>query len=114
MTNANQTSTQKDSWTEQIEVAAGQLYEQVKQLLNDGNVRRLVIRRENDAILLDVPLAAGAIGLGISLLILPHILAIVAVSALIAKFRVEVTREEAPVNEQDVQQIQIEEPTEEK
>ena len=108
----NGSSTKQSVWTDQIEVAAGHLYERVKQLLSDGSVRRLIVRRPNDAIILEVPLTAGAAGIGIGLLILPQILAIAAVAALFAKFKLEIVRVEAEAAEEDVQYIKVEQPEE--
>ena len=45
--------------TEQIEIAASELVERTKELINEGNVRRLIIRNRDDEVLLEVPLTAG-------------------------------------------------------
>lgn len=62
-----ETGTQKGTWTEEFEVEAGKLVESVKGLIQEGNVRRIIIRKQNDEVLLDLPLyfsvAAGALAL---------------------------------------------------
>lgn len=37
------------TWTEEIEVAANELVDRVKELVQEGNVRRLIIRTPDDA-----------------------------------------------------------------
>ena len=54
------------TWTEEIEINAGELVDRVKKLIEEGNVRRLIIRKPNDEILLEVPLTAGvAVGVAV-------------------------------------------------
>ena len=47
------------TWSEEVVVAGNQLVERVKQLIADGNVRRLIIRKPNGESLLEIPLTAG-------------------------------------------------------
>ncbi len=80
------------TWTETIEITGGELVDRVKNLINEGNVRRLIIRRPDDSVLLEVPLTAGAaVGAAVTLL-LPILAALGALAALLAKIKVEVVR----------------------
>ncbi len=45
--------------TEQIEIAASELVGRTKELIEEGNVRRLIIHNQDDEVLLDVALTAG-------------------------------------------------------
>jgi hypothetical protein len=45
--------------TEQIEIAASELVGKTKELIEEGNVRRLIIRNQDDEVLLELPLTAG-------------------------------------------------------
>jgi hypothetical protein len=47
------------AWTEQIEIAGSELVDRTKELIEEGNVRRLIIRNPDDEKLLEVPLTAG-------------------------------------------------------
>lgn len=79
-------------WTEEFEIDAGQLVARVKELIKEGNVRRLIIRKPNDEILLEVPLTAGvAVGSAVTLLN-PVLAALGAMAALLAKVKIQVVR----------------------
>jgi len=49
----------KGSWAEEIEVKAAELVEKVKELIQEGNIRRLIIRNAENQILVEIPLTAG-------------------------------------------------------
>lgn len=80
------------TWTEEIIVAGGDLVEQVKKLVEQGNVRRLIIKKPGGDVLLEVPLTAGAVVGGTLVLLTPVLAAIGALAALLAEVRVEVVR----------------------
>ncbi len=82
----------RNSITERVSVAGGELVEFVKGLIADGNVRRLVIRRPSGEALIEVPLTAGVAVGGALTLLAPVIAAIGAMAALLAKFEVDVER----------------------
>ena len=44
---------------EEIQVMGSDLVERVKQLIREGNVRRLIIRNQNDDVILEIPLNTG-------------------------------------------------------
>lgn len=84
------------TWTEEIIVAGGDLVEQVKKLVEQGNVRRLIIKKPGGDVLLEVPLTAGAVVGGTLVLLAPVLAAIGALAALLAEVRVEVVRTGEP------------------
>ena len=49
------------TWTEQIEIAGSELVDRTKELIAQGNVRRLIIRTSDDEKLLEVPLTTGVV-----------------------------------------------------
>jgi hypothetical protein len=49
------------TWTEQIEIAGSELVDRTKELIAQGNVRRLIIRNQDDEKLLEVPLTTGVV-----------------------------------------------------
>jgi hypothetical protein len=49
------------TFTEQIEIAASDLVDRTKELIEEGNVRRIIIRNEEDEVLLEVPLTARVV-----------------------------------------------------
>jgi hypothetical protein len=55
-------------YIEEIELAVDGLNERIKELVREGNVRRLIIRKENGDKLLEIPLTAGVAAGGLLLL----------------------------------------------
>ncbi len=83
------------SWVEEIEMASDQLVSRVKELMAEGNVRRLIIRKPDGDVMLEVPLTAGVAVGGVFTIIAPVLAAIGALAALIARVKVEVIREDS-------------------
>jgi hypothetical protein len=86
------------TWTEQIEVAGSQLLGRVKELVAEGNVRRLIIRTSDDKVLIEVPLTAGVAVGGALTILAPVLAAIGAIAGLLANVKVEVVRTDGPSN----------------
>ena len=74
---------------EEIRVSASQLKAKLKQLIREGNVRRVVLRNAQGRTLLDMPLAAGIAGA----VLLPFWVAVGAVVALATDFTILVERD---------------------
>jgi hypothetical protein len=85
---------EEHTWVEEIEMASDQLVSRVKELIAEGNVRRLVIRKPDGDVLMEVPLTAGVAVGGVFTIIAPVLAAIGALAALIARVKVEVVRVE--------------------
>jgi len=80
------------TWSEEIEIAGSELVERVKQLIAEGNVRRLIIRSPGDRLILEIPLTAGAVVGGVLTISNPVLAALGAMAALIARVQVEIVR----------------------
>ncbi|MDA0769121.1 MAG: DUF4342 domain-containing protein [Chloroflexi bacterium] len=80
------------TWTETIEIAGGELVDRVKGLVEEGNVRRLIIKNQDDKTLLEIPLTASvAVGTALTLLS-PVLAALGALAALLVNIKVEIVR----------------------
>jgi hypothetical protein len=90
----DQDNGKKKTVTEELEIAGGQLVEKVKELVKQGNARRLIIRTNTGRVLLDTPLTVGA-GLGGALALVGGLplAAVAAIAAAFARVRVEIIRE---------------------
>jgi phage-related minor tail protein len=86
------TSKQENTWIEEIEIAGGELVGRIKELIAEGNVRRLIIKKTDGDLLLEVPLTAGVAVGGVFTIVAPVLAAIGAMAALLAKVKVEVVR----------------------
>lgn len=89
---------------EQFEVAGNQLVDRVKGLIDEGNVRRLIIRNQDGRTLLEIPLTAGVAVGGAVLWLNPVLAGLGAIAALLARVTIEIVREEPDTIVQDVKQ----------
>jgi hypothetical protein len=80
------------TFTEQIEIAASDLVDRTKELIEEGNVRRLIIRNEEDEVLMEVPLTAGVVVGGAVTIVAPVLAALGALAALLTHVKIEVVR----------------------
>ena len=81
---------QERTWSEEVVVAGHQLVERVKQLVADGNVRRLIIRKPSGESLMEIPLTAGVAVGGVFTIMAPILAALGALAALLAEVKIEV------------------------
>ena len=89
----------KSSWkafTEEIEVSGQHLVEEIRRLIAEGNVRKLVVKTDDGSVLLTLPLTAGAVAGGILTLGAPWVAVLAAVAGVVAKVRIEISRDGPP------------------
>jgi len=83
----------KRTFTEEIEVLGDQLVQQVKDLLEEGNVRQLRIRASDGDIVLETPLTFGVVAGGAVALAAPWLAILGAIAAFVTHVQIEVVRE---------------------
>jgi hypothetical protein len=76
------------TWWETIKVEGGELLERVKDLIREGNVRRIVIR-QGDRSVAEFPLTVGVVGTVAA----PMLAAVGAIAALLTNCSIQVLRE---------------------
>lgn len=76
--------------TEEFSVSSDDLVKKVKGLLHEGNVTRIVVRDEQNKILLELPATAGLIGAVLA----PWLAALGAMAALVSQCKISVERRE--------------------
>lgn len=79
-------------WKEEILVGGSKLVERIKELVAEGNVRKLIIRKPGGDSLLEIPLTVGVAVGGAFTIIAPVLAAIGVLAALIKNFKLEVIR----------------------
>lgn len=77
--------------TEEFTVNGEELLAKVKSLINEGNIRRIIIKDEADKTLVELPLTIGVIGAVLA----PMLAAVGAIAALVTKCTIVVERREA-------------------
>jgi hypothetical protein len=96
----NDNTEKKDrTWVEHLEVAGSELVDHVKQLIEEGNVRRVIIRKESGEILMEIPLTGTVVGVGVVTIFAPVLVALGAMAALLARVKIEVIRTDEKGNE---------------
>jgi len=80
------------TWVEEIEIAGSELVDRVKELIAEGNVRRLIIRKPDGDLLLEVPLTTGVAVGSVVTIFAPVLVALGAMAALLAKVKVQIVR----------------------
>lgn len=83
----------KRTIVEEIEVAGNQLVERVKELAQEGSVRRMKIIADDGDVFLETPLNIGLAVGGVVVLAAPWLAILGAIAALVTKVRIEVERE---------------------
>ena len=66
---------------EEFRVSGGELVEKIKEIIKEGNARKIIIKNENGESVAEFPLTVGAIGA----LIAPILAAVGAIAALLTK-----------------------------
>lgn len=79
----------KRTWWETTKVQGGELLDKVRQLVHEGNVRRIVIK-QGDRNIAEFPLTAGVVGVVFA----PVLAAVGALAALVTECSIAVEREE--------------------
>jgi len=77
-----------DSFTEEFKVSGEAVVSKIKELVREGNVRRIIIKNEEGSTLIEIPLTIGVIGT----VLLPVWAAIGAIAALAANLTIAVER----------------------
>ncbi len=78
--------------TQSMQVQGKDLAERVKELIHEGNVRRVVIKQEDGDTVAEFPLTVGVVGA----LVAPMLAAVGALGTLLARCTIEVEREATP------------------
>jgi hypothetical protein len=89
-----QENEQGRTFTEEIRVSGEAVVSKVKELVREGNVRRISIKNDEGRTLIEIPLTIGVIGT----VLLPVWAAIGAIAALAANLTLTVERREAPAD----------------
>jgi hypothetical protein len=76
--------------TEEFSVNGDELLAKIKNLVNEGNIRRVIIKDKEGKVVFEIPLTFGVVGA----LIAPQLAAIGAIAALITEVTVVVEKSE--------------------
>ncbi|MEM2122118.1 MAG: DUF4342 domain-containing protein [Candidatus Bathyarchaeia archaeon] len=80
----------KGGISEEIEAESDQLVRKVKELLHEGNIRRIVVKDERGEVLLEIPAMVGVVGA----ILAPWLAALGAIAAIATRCKITVERKE--------------------
>lgn len=86
-------SGERRTFTEELEVAGSQLVERVRELIEQGNIRRLIIRNSEGRTLIEIPLTIGVVAGGAIAIFYPVLAGLAVIGGLVARVRIEIIRD---------------------
>ena len=75
---------------EEIKVKGEDLLKKVKELIHEGNIRRIIIKNESGETYIEIPLTLGVVGMVVA----PILAAVGAIAALAANFTIAIVKKE--------------------
>lgn len=85
---------EKKVTTEEFEVSGENLLGKVREVIHEGNVRRVILKREDGSSLLEIPLTAGLAVTALTVALSPVLIAVGAIAAVVSQVTLVVEREE--------------------
>jgi len=76
--------------TEEFKVSGEELLGKVKQIVHEGNIRRVVIKNKDGGTFMEIPLTVGVVGV----LLAPTLAAVGAIAALVSEATVVVEKDD--------------------
>jgi hypothetical protein len=83
------------SRSEEFQFSGDTLLAKIKEIIREGNIRRVVIKNDDGRVLIDIPLTIGVVGT----LLAPQLAAIGAIAALVLKGSIVIEKETPPVSQ---------------
>jgi hypothetical protein len=75
---------------EEFKVKGEDLLKKVKELIHEGNIRRIIIKNETGETYIEIPLTLGVVGMVVA----PILAAVGAIAALASNFTIEIVKKE--------------------
>jgi hypothetical protein len=82
---------QEKTRTEEFRVTGGEILNKIKEIIHDGNARRIILKDEHDKIFMEIPLTVGVVGV----LAVPILAAVGAIAALASNLTIVVEKIDA-------------------
>ena len=82
---------EQKSRSEEFQFSGDTLMARIKELIHQGNIRRIIIKNEDGRTLIDIPLTVGVVGA----LLAPQLATIGAIAALVTRGTIVVEKTEA-------------------
>jgi hypothetical protein len=73
---------------EEVKVKGEDLLKKVKELIHEGNIRRIIIKNDSGETYIEIPLTLGVVGMVVA----PILAAVGAIAALASNFTIEIVK----------------------
>ena len=90
-----ETDTNEKVTAEEFKISGDVLVAKIKELIAQGNVRRIIIKTEEGHTLIEIPMTVGVIGSVISAALFPVVAAVGVIGAMVAHLTVVIERQES-------------------
>lgn len=96
----------EDISTEELSISGDVLVTKIKELIRQGNVRRIIIKNEEGHTLIEIPMTVGVIGGVIGAAVFPVIAAVGVIGAMVAHLTVVIERRVSePVSDEEADSL---------
>ncbi|MDJ0677937.1 MAG: DUF4342 domain-containing protein [Calothrix sp. MO_167.B42] len=106
-TNASVIETQMDTQSkekaksEEFEISGDVLVTKIKELIHQGNIRRIIIKNKEGNTLIEIPMTVGVIGGAIGATFFPVLAGVGAIGAMVAHLTIVIERQESDESTDD-------------
>jgi hypothetical protein len=83
-------STTHGTRTEEFKIDGGKVLDKIKELIHQGNIRRIILKNEDGKTLIEIPLTLGLVGAAL----LPILAAVGALAAVVTRMTIVVEKAE--------------------
>jgi len=74
--------------TEEFKLSGGEIINKIKELIHEGNIRRIILKNEEGKVFMEIPLTVGLVGVAVA----PILAAVGAIAALVSKLTLVVEK----------------------
>lgn len=87
-----QVHTEEKVRVEEFRISGDALVAKVKELIHQGNIRRIIIKNDEGRILVEIPLTVGVVGGVVATTLFPVVAAVGAIGALVAHLTIAIEK----------------------
>lgn len=88
------TKTEEKIGVEEFTITGDALVAKIKELIHQGNIRRIILKNEEGRILIEIPLTVGVVGSVLSAALFPVMAAVGAIGAMVAHLTIAIEKRE--------------------
>ncbi|MEE8441162.1 MAG: DUF4342 domain-containing protein [Spirochaetia bacterium] len=86
----------REEWTEELRIAGSRVVDRIKELIREGNVRKIVVQKGDESVLKEFTLTQGMAAGGLLAFLAPGLAALGALVAFATDIRIQVVRAGEP------------------